>query len=133
MIDSAEKEILTELENFVDFDPYHYFYKGRSGWCTLSLKIALWALHWSFEVKYPVIPPWLPLWPFKYHGFRTLLWIVLIGADADTYGAIGGPLLAAYHPKDIPKNFTQSIKALKDIDNIFKSLYGEPFTFFGVD
>lgn len=55
----------------------------------LTLLISLWALYWSFRDGHPTLPEWLPEWPFLRHGFDTLMWVVLIGADADTYGASG--------------------------------------------
>lgn len=94
----AERTLLTELRGFERFQPYTQDYRNRSGYCVLTLQISLWALYWSFQSTHPEIPEWLPEWPFLQHGFDTLMWVVLVGADADTYGATAGPLLAAYHP-----------------------------------
>jgi len=108
----AENKILTELKDFESFDPYSYYYKGVSGYCSLTLKISLWSLHWSFQEKdYPQIPSWLPSWPFKSKKFETIMLVVLIGADADTYGATAGALLAAYHP-NISPNLTEGLKVV---------------------
>jgi len=104
--------------------PIIFFYRGVSGSVLISLKNALWALHWSFKETFPpCAPPWIPKWIFNYHGFRTLLWIVIIGADADTYGAIGGALLGAYHPYDIPLTFVHNIKMGNEITKCFQSIY----------
>jgi ADP-ribosylglycohydrolase len=100
-IKMAEVQLLEELNGFETFDPYGYMYKGVSGYSVLSLKIALWALHWSVKrEKVLVAPDHLPTWPFDNQpsGFDSIMFVVLIGADADTYGAIAGPMLAAYHP-----------------------------------
>lgn len=58
--------------DFMTFDPYHQDYRGRSGEVGLSLKIALWSLHRSFQGSEALPlshPEWLPDWPFRYHGF----------------------------------------------------------------
>lgn len=47
-----------------------------------SLRIALWALYWSFQTKpYEKIPEWFAdtqQWPFQLHGFETIYWVVLV-------------------------------------------------------
>ena len=126
-VTEAENQILEQLDNFENFDPWLYSYLSCSGHCTLSLKIALWALHWSFQNTIPTcgVPPWLPCWLFRRcHGYRTITWTAVIGADADTYGAIAGALLAAYHPKQIPKNMAAALLVLPEINQIFESLAG---------
>jgi ADP-ribosylglycohydrolase len=45
------------------------------------------------------------------------MWVVLIGADADTYGATAGPLLAAYHP-NIPSNYKDGLWLKEEIEKI---------------
>lgn len=45
------------------------------------------------------------------------MWVVLIGADADTYGATAGPLLAAYHP-NIKEDFKQGLWLRDEIEKI---------------
>jgi len=134
-LEMDETAFLQDIDNFVELDPYHYPHKGVSGWSTLSLKICLWALHYSFTQTPPScgVPAWLPLWPFEKrssttsHGFRTILWIVLIGSDADTYGAIGGALLGTYHPHDIPLNMVKSLKVFNQVEQAFEML-GVPQT-----
>jgi len=42
------------------------------------------------------------------------MWVVLIGADADTYGATAAPLLAAYHPR-IDSQFTAGLQFYDEI------------------
>jgi ADP-ribosylglycohydrolase len=116
-LSDSETQLFDELKDFEDFDPYSFFYKGVSGYCVLSLKIALWALSSSFKEYEGKIPDWLPEWPFKRFAFESILWVVLIGADADTYGAIAGPLIAAYHPR-IPKEFVTTLQLHKRIEKI---------------
>jgi ADP-ribosylglycohydrolase len=116
-LSNSETQLLDELKDFEDFDPYSFFYKGVSGYCVLSLKIALWALRSSFKEYEGKIPDWLPEWPFKRFEFESILWVVLIGADADTYGAIAGPLIAAYHPR-IPKQLVTTLHLHKRIEKI---------------
>jgi len=144
-----EKSFLQELKGFdsEDYDPYNQDYRGRSGYCILTLQIALWGLFWSFKNKNnkKIInneeektsslsssnssqipkckPKWLPDWPFEeIKGFEVLMWIVLVGADADTYGATAGGLLAAYHP-EIPEIYFQNLKVQKSVEKLFDTLF----------
>jgi len=117
-----EEQIINELKDFEKNDPYHQDYRGRSGYCILTLLISLWALHWSFQATHPdKLPEWLPGWIFEKHGFETITWVVTIGADADTYAATAGPLLAAYHPK-IPQSMLDNLKAAPVIDSSLKNI-----------
>ena len=122
---TAETKVLNELEGFNNFDPFSFFYKGVSGYCTLTLKISLWALHWSFSENIPKVPEWLPEWPFKEKKFESIMSVVLIGADSDTYGATAGPLLAAYHPS-IPESY---LEALKVVPLVKKHIFEPPNKF----
>ena len=45
------------------------------------------------------------------------MWVALIGSDADTYGAVAGPMLAAYHP-NIGNNFKEGLWLRQEIENI---------------
>eukprot|EP01119_Soliformovum_irregulare_P025612 TRINITY_DN9536_c0_g1_i1.p1 TRINITY_DN9536_c0_g1~~TRINITY_DN9536_c0_g1_i1.p1 ORF type:complete len:361 (-),score=89.17 TRINITY_DN9536_c0_g1_i1:56-1138(-) len=117
-ITMAEKQLITELTGFEKYDPYNQDYRGWSGYCILNLRLALWALYWSFQDGHPAIPKWLPEWIFETHGFDVIMWIVVIGADADTNAATAGPLLAAFHP--IPENFLTGLKIRKENENYFK-------------
>ncbi len=84
----------------------------------MTLKIALWALHWSFQKTVCELPVWYKpsfesyFRPKSYtgvNGFYCIVWIALIGADSDTYGRVfivvhilgasAGPILGAYHPQ----------------------------------
>jgi len=114
LIKVEEKRLIIELKGFEDFDPYHQDYRGTAGYCVLCLRLGLWALHWSFRKDHPKIPEWLPEWIFERHGFDTLMWVVVIGADADTNGASAGPLLAAYHGS-IGDNFLQKLLLREEI------------------
>ncbi len=81
----------------------------------ISLKIALWSLWWSFQTEaYPIVPKWLPKWIFEKHKFDTISWVAAIGADADTYGAIAGPLLAAFHGIEEGHQLTKGL-LMKDL------------------
>jgi len=111
---------LDELEDFHLYDPWKQDYRGRSGYCVLALRLSLWGVYWSFSDSHPKdLPEWLPEWIFKKHQFETIMWIVSIGADADTNGATAGPLLAAYHTT-IPENLLEGLKLRKEIEQIFK-------------
>jgi len=114
LLEQQEKRLIEELQDFETFDPWHYDYRGKSGYCILTLKISLWALYWSFKDFHPPIPKWLPEWIFEKHGFDTVMWVVSIGADADTYGATTGPLLAAFHP-NINQNFLIKLEVRDEV------------------
>jgi len=113
-----EARLIDELRGFENFDPYHQDYRNRSGYCVLTLLIPLWALYWSVQKDHPAIPEWLPEWIFQRHGFDCIMWVVAIGADADTYGATAGPLLASYHPTIAPA-FREKLFLEKEIVNSF--------------
>jgi len=49
------------------------------------------------------------------------MWVVLIGADADTYGATAGPLLAAYHGTINP-DFMEKLYVKDEIASYFEQL-----------
>eukprot|EP01080_Neovahlkampfia_damariscottae_P002212 gene2212-2386_t len=120
-LNKSETQFIDEIKDFENFDPYTYYYKGVSGYCVLSLKIALWSLYHSFDELKLKIPDWFESeWPFKKFNFESIMWVVLIGADADTYGAIAGPLLAAYHPK-LPEVLVEKLQLHEEIETIFKS------------
>jgi len=129
-VEKSIDDMLEYLKDFEQFNPYNQDYRGRSGYCLLSLKIAMWALYWSYQ-KTP--PPFsvgdLPKEIFQQHGFNTIKWVVSIGADSDTYGAIAGILLAAFH-QPIPKELTNNLKVLSDVEKYFsiKSIYDEEET-----
>lgn len=48
-----ERDLIRELKGFDSYDPWNQDYRGRSGYCVLSLFISLWALHWSFQTNAP--------------------------------------------------------------------------------
>lgn len=52
-ISKCEKDLLGELEGFETYDPWNHDYSNGMSDCVLSLKIALWALYWSFQNSYP--------------------------------------------------------------------------------
>lgn len=74
--------------------------------CILSLQIAMWAVHVSgLSVQsspVTVLPDWaVPAnqWILDSRGFDTIRLVATIGVEADKYGAIAGPMLAAMFPR----------------------------------
>jgi len=120
-LQQSEEQLFRELKGFENEFYYGMNFEGKSGYCVLTLKIALWALHWSFQQKAPKIPEWLPDWPFQRHAFDTIMWVVLIGADADTYAATAGSLLGAFHP-NINLDFFDGLQAANDIADCWRIL-----------
>jgi len=49
------------------------------------------------------------------------MWVVLIGADADTYGAVAGALLAAYH-STVGEGFLEGLQVKREIEECFEKL-----------
>jgi ADP-ribosylglycohydrolase len=119
VLEAAEKQIVEELKNFETTNFYKISYKNRAGYSVLTLQIALWSLYWSYSsTSPPDIPSYLPQWVFKRHQFDTIMWVVLIGADADTYGATAGPLLAAYHG-NIHNDFIENLMVKGEISEYY--------------
>ena len=97
---ATEEAILFDhLAQFETFDPYNHEFKGIA-WSVISMKIALWDLFHTTNENKLVAPRHLPSWTFEEQpkGYESVVFVCMIGADADTYGAIAGPMLAAYYP-----------------------------------
>jgi len=99
------------------FDPFRLDYTRGSGYCLLTLKIALWALYWCLEERAYPTPPGFPEEVFAAQGSARLAWVAMIGNDADTYAAVAGPLIAAA-AGDLPGGFTDGLAALDEFDQI---------------
>jgi len=103
-IDTLKK---TEWSHY-DFNPFTHNIGSSSGYCVLTLQIAIWALQWSLEEEFIFSPPKnLPRKVFEKQKEYCLGWIPMIGYDADTYGATAGPMFAAAHgnmPTEMTKN-----------------------------
>jgi hypothetical protein len=65
LLKKTQDRLLSELEGFENYDPWNQDYRGRSGYCVLCLRLALWALYWSFQKTHPKLPDWLPEWIFE--------------------------------------------------------------------
>jgi len=116
-LNDAEYKIVVELTDFENYDPYHQDYRSRSGYAVLSLRLGLWATHWSLQSGSPKKPEWLPDWIFERKGFESLMTVVAIGADADTNGAVAGSLLAAYH--GVTDRYLKHLMVRDEITNAF--------------
>jgi len=121
-LNEAELKVIQELEGFENEDWYNKDYTSNMAYVVLTLKIALWSAYWSFREDHPHIPSWLPKWVFKRHGFDTIMWVALIGGDADTYCSTAGPLLGALHP-NINNDFLEGLKVKNEIIEIFSKIY----------
>jgi len=117
----AEGKFLEELKDFENYNPFEQD-ESKTGYCVTVVKICLWALHWSFRSDHPpTIPSWLPPSIFQHHGFDTVMWVVCVGADADTYGATAGAVLAAYH-QEIKPQYIQALFLKDKIQQTFLAL-----------
>jgi ADP-ribosylglycohydrolase len=97
------------------FNPFETTFAGRDGYCLLTLQIAVWALLWSkSEAAFPV-PAGFPLEVFERRGPWCIAWPAIVGHDADTYGAVAGPVLAAGH-RSLPTGITDGLTAAEEFD-----------------
>jgi len=120
-LSTAEKELIEGLQGFEQFDPWKHNYSDGASHCVLTLLIALWAVYWSFQPSHPKLPDWLPKWIFTKHKFETLMWVVSIGGNTDSYGATAGSLLAAFHP-DIPASMLENLQVYNEVQSCVKQL-----------
>lgn len=109
------------------FDPFvGVDYTGRSGYVLLTLQIALWAMLASRPMDLRRLPGCyyrsklqMELGKLGRSKWYKLGWVALVGHDADTYGAVAGPILAAaYGP--LPKTMTDNLKALEEFERLVK-------------
>ena len=129
-LEMEEKKVLGNLKEFETFNPYNFNYKNISGWSVLSLKIALWCLYHSAKVdsvnfdRKVECPPQLPSWVFEDQprGFESVIFSVLTGADADTYGAITGCIMGVYYPELIPCEMVDQLLSKHLVDQYFPSI-----------
>lgn len=92
------------------FDPFSHpdRYTG-AGYVLYTLQVAVWAAHWAGRYAPLPAPPGLPGEVFARTGSWVLAWIAMLGADADTYGATAGPLVAAIC-KELPGELTTGLQ-----------------------
>ena len=99
------------------FDPFTENFAGRTGFCLLTLQIAVWATCWSHrgtDAHFPV-PDGFPVAVFEKRGAWCVGWPAMVGHDADTYGAAAGPIIAAEHGP-LPESMTEVLLALREFD-----------------
>jgi ADP-ribosylglycohydrolase len=104
------------------FDPFHIDYTRGSGYCILTLKIAIWGLHWSLLSKNLRAPKGFPPDVFLAKGPSRLAWVAMCGHDADTYAAGAGPLIAAAY-SELPSGFTDGLMALRIFDQMVQESF----------
>lgn len=101
------------------FNPFNIDLKPQQGYVLLSLQIAIWATQWahrpSKDVAFPVTPILKPVADvFARRGLHTIGWIPLLGHDADTYGAIAGPLISCSIGKPFSSEKTANLAVRKE-------------------
>jgi ADP-ribosylglycohydrolase len=100
------------------FSPFFTTFAGRSGYCLLTLQVALWAVQWAMRGEpYPekMLPRNYPREPFAEGGWNAIGWVALVGYDSDTYGAAAGPLIAAALGEP-PTAMQEGLEALDEFD-----------------
>ena len=111
------------------FNPYQELYIGRAGYCLLTLEIGVWAMHWSERIANGELDRsvWFPKGMPKAdemfartstNPYDVLSWVAMIGYDADTYGAVAGPLVAAAAEGDPPAYLTDGLQAIVEFDRL---------------
>jgi ADP-ribosyl-[dinitrogen reductase] hydrolase len=107
------QEALADVEaaDFEHFDPFNEI--ENAGEALTSLRVAFWILDWSRKdaAQMPALPAGYPHEVFRRRGGDVLGWVGLIGRDADTYGAIAGPMIAALHG-DLPSSMTKHLEVV---------------------
>ena len=99
------------------FNPFEVSFGGGAGYCLLTLQIAAWAVQWSrMDDPFPV-PAGFDASLFERRGGWALAWPALVGHDSDTYSAVAGSLIAAFHSK-IPAELTGDLHALREIERL---------------
>ena len=117
----AAGETLTEADwNPKSFNPFAIEFNGRDGYCLLTLQIAVWALLWSKSKDEFDVPHRFPAEVFARRGPWTLAWLAMLGRDADSYGAVAGPMLAAAHGA-IPGCMLEGLQAAALFDELVSS------------
>jgi len=119
-LEVALGEVLEELEeNVTPFDPFVDISESVQGYCIVTLKVALWAVHWASEQRtYPNNNRVL-----RGSGWHVLSWVAAVGLDSDTYGATAGPLVAAYMKDEPPpENLIKGLKAVEEFDKVLEGL-----------
>jgi ADP-ribosylglycohydrolase len=101
------------------FDPFRIDYNRGTGYCLMTLRIAIWGLYWSLRPEELKAPDGFPPEVFKAKGPSRLAWVAMCGHDADTYAAVAGPLIAAAY-SELPTGFTEGLKALDIFDRLVK-------------
>lgn len=97
--------------NAMRVDPYVMSIEGQDGYCLTTLQIAVWAAQWSQSGAPFPTPVGFPSDHFsRATGAIFLPAVVMIGHDADTYGAVAGPLIAAVHGA-VPDELTAGLKS----------------------
>lgn len=107
------------------FDPLHPDAIQHPGYCLTTLQVALWALYWSHaDEAYPVrsgtrVAVKSLAGVLAKRGIDCLGWPAIVGKDADTYGAVAGPLIVAAHGGELPEALAGSLQALKQFDEFW--------------
>ncbi len=98
-----------------EFDPFSIDLGPIQGWALVGLQIAVWAMQWCQRSasQYPfAVPAGLTVCAdvFAQRRHRVVGWLPLLGHDADTYGAIAGPMIACGMGKPFGKQFLNHVQ-----------------------
>ncbi len=96
------------------FSPFEVDFIGRTGYCLLTLQIAIWTLDWSRRSEPFAVPAGFPTEVFEKRGAWCIGWPAMVGYDADTYGAVSGPLIAAAYGT-LPESASRGLRALSQL------------------
>lgn len=110
---AAIDRVAVSISSFATYNPFIDNFKDKSGYCVLSLTIAIWCVDVSRRslnaTDLVVLDPWaghddVVRRIVESRGINVVRLIACIGADSDTYGAIGGTLLGALYAHDIQES-----------------------------
>ncbi len=108
-LDADLAEFMSTDLSSTSWNPLDTDWSSRKECPLLTLRIALWALHWSLSSEpFPIPHTYLPAEVFRMRGPFVLGWVALIGHHSDTYAAVAGPMLAAAH-NGLPEGMTADL------------------------
>ncbi len=120
---NAAYSVLGAADFSEQFDPFDPRWKSiGAGYSLLTLQIAVWAWRWAILGRpYPRRPAHLPASLFERTGWSVIGWVALVGRDADTYGAVAGPLIAAALGPP-PLSLIEGLTALAELDSLLEAV-----------
>lgn len=94
-LERSEMKFFAENWDVSQFNPYLLDLKYTSGYCVMTLKIAMWGLYHATHNTQFTASDKYPSRVFRAVGPDRLGWVAMLGYDSDTYCAVAGPMMVA--------------------------------------